>query len=139
MAIAARGAYAFRTKLNLPYEQAVQKAREVLGEQGFGILTEIDVKKTMKEKIGVDFRPYIILGACNPELARRAMEAELDVGVLLPCNVVVYEEDSGSVVAAQDPEAMLSFVGNPALAPVAAEAAARIRHALDSLQGEAKV
>jgi len=134
MAVTARGSYAFTTRVDLPYDEAVEKTKEALKEQGFGILTEIDVKKTMKEKLGADFRRYVILGACNPELAHRAMTAELDIGVMLPCNVVVYEENAGSVVAAQDPEAMLSLAQNPALAPAAAEAGTRVRHALDSLQ-----
>jgi uncharacterized protein (DUF302 family) len=133
MAVNARGSYVIRTKVSLPYDEAVAKTREALKEQGFGILTEIDVKKTMKEKLDVDFRRYVILGACNPRLAHRAFEAEIDIGALLPCNVIVYEEDGGSVVAAQDPEKMLGMVENPDLGPVAAEAAALIRHAIEWL------
>jgi uncharacterized protein (DUF302 family) len=133
MAPGTRGSYVIRTKVRLPYDEAVARTREALKEQGFGVLTEIDVKKTMKEKLDVDFRRYVILGACHPRLAHRAFEAEIDIGALLPCNVIVYEEDGGSVVAAQDPEQMLSMVGNPALAPVAAEAARLLRRAIEHL------
>lgn len=133
MNIESRSRYVIRTKLRMSYVEAVEKIRAALKEQGFGILTEIDVRGTMKEKLGADFRNYVILGACNPKLAHRALQAEPDIGVLLPCNVVVYEEDGGAVVAAQDPEAMLSFIDNPALIPVAAEAATRIRQAVESL------
>jgi uncharacterized protein (DUF302 family) len=106
-----------------------------LKEQGFGVLTEIDVKATMKAKLDADFRPYCILGACNPPLAHRAFSADLGIGLLLPCNVVVYDNlDGTSTVEAMDPQAALGLVGdNPAIAEVAREARARLRQALDTL------
>lgn len=125
--------YGFGRKVSLPFAEAVERTRAALKEQGFGVLTEIDVKETMRQKLGVDFRPYVILGACNPPLAHRAFEAELDIGLLLPCNVVVYEVEGGSVVAALDPEAALGIVRNPALEPVAREAKERLEKALASL------
>ncbi len=128
-----RSAYGFGRKVDLPYEQAIEKVKAALKSEGFGVLTEIDVKKTMKEKLGVDFRPYVILGACNPPLAHRALSADLDIGLLLPCNVVVYQEDGGSMVEAMDPEAALGIVPVEALKPVAAEAKQRLERALAQL------
>ncbi len=115
------------------YDEALAATKAALKEQGFGVLTEIDVRSTMKEKLGAEFRRYDIIGACNPPLAHRALEAETDIGLLLPCNVVVYEDDSGCVVAALDPEEMMDFAGNPALKPVADEAKARLERALASV------
>ncbi|HEX2910137.1 MAG TPA: DUF302 domain-containing protein [Chloroflexia bacterium] len=125
--------YGFGKKISLPYEEAIERTRAALKEQGFGVLTEIDIKKTMKEKRGIDFRPYTILGACNPLLAHQALEAELDIGLLLPCNVVVYEEDGGSVVKAMDPQAALGIVGNDSIEAVAREARSKLEKALASL------
>ena len=127
--------YGFGATLALPYEQALERTRAALKDQGFGVLTEIDVKQTMKAKLDVEFRPYVILGACNPPLAHRALGADLGIGLLLPCNVVVYENADGtSTVEAMDPEAALGLVGdNPVIADVAHEARARLRHALDAL------
>ncbi len=96
----------------MPYEEAVKRVRELLQEERFGVLTEIDVKKTMKQNLDAEFRKYVIRGACNPHLAHRAFEAELEIGLLLPCNVVVYEADGGSVVGIMDPIAALGTVGN---------------------------
>ncbi len=112
-----------RTRLSLPYEQAIPKVTEALKAEGFGVLTEIDVKATLKQKLNADFRRYVILGACNPPLAHRALSANLDVGLLLPCNVTVYEEGDGAVVTAVDPLVMLGckWQGNVELGGVVTE------------------
>jgi uncharacterized protein (DUF302 family) len=136
MATQQRNRYGFGAKTRLPYAEAMERVKAALKEQGFGVLTEIDVKQTMKEKRGIDFRPYAILGACNPPLAEQALTAEADIGLLLPCNVVVYEEDGGSVVAAMDPEPVLGLVGNPALAPLAREVRQRLMAALDQVAAD---
>ena len=127
--------YGLRAHLDLQYEEAVEKVTAALKKEGFGVLTQIDVKATLKQKLDVDFRRYIILGACNPPLAYRAFTAELEIGLLLPCNVVVYESDggSGSVVSIIDPVMMLGIGLNPDLSPVGEEAATRLRRVLDSL------
>ena len=127
--------YAHRVELEISYDVAVERATRALKEQGFGVLTEIDIRAKLKEKIGADFRRYVILGACNPPLAHRALQSELEVGVLLPCNVVVYEKDGGgSVVAAMAPRAAMSIVSdNPELARVADEADERLKKALAAL------
>jgi uncharacterized protein (DUF302 family) len=126
--------YGFHTPVNLPYEQAVEKVTAALKEEGFGVLTEIDVQATFKQKLDADFRRYVILGACNPHLARQALTAELELGLLLPCNVIVYEDEPGqSVVSIVDPLAMLGIVENPALDEVAHEAAARLRRVAAAL------
>src|ERR1041385_3933883 len=105
--------YGFGTVVNLPYERTLERTRDALKQQGFGVLTEIDVKATMKTKLDADFRPYVILGACNPPLAHRALSADLGIGLLLPCNVVVYDNlDGTSTVEVMDPEAALSLVGD---------------------------
>ena len=127
--------YAFRTRLDLPYEEAVEKVTAALKEEGFGILTEIDVQETLKKKLDVNFRKYVILGACNPPLAYQALQTELEIGLLLPCNVIVYEEDGGSVVSIVDPIAMLGVVENPALDPVAQEARTRLQRVIETLSG----
>jgi uncharacterized protein (DUF302 family) len=127
-------AYGFSKKLDMPYEQAVAKATAALKEEGFGVLTEIDVKATLKKKLGADFRRYVILGACNPPFAYQALQAELEIGLLLPCNVIVYEtEDGGSVVSAMNPMAALGVVDNPAMNDVAEQVTAKIKRAVDSL------
>jgi uncharacterized protein (DUF302 family) len=129
--------YGFGTTVAAPYDQTVERTKAALKEQGFGVLTEIDVRKTMQEKLGADFRSYVILGACNPPLAHRALSADLGIGLLLPCNVVVYDNgDGSSSVEAMDPEAALGMVGHdPAIAAVAREARARLRAAIDRLGG----
>src|SRR5574338_348515 len=116
--------YGFRRTLDVSYEEAVYKATAALKEEGFGVLCEIDIKEKLKAKLGVDFRRYIILGACNPPLAYKTLQEEINIGLLLPCNVIVYEADEPgkSVVAAIDAKTMLSVVGdNPTLAAVATE------------------
>jgi uncharacterized protein (DUF302 family) len=124
-----------RASLDLPYEQAVQKTTDALKVEGFGVLTQIDVQATLKQKINADFRRYIILGACNPALAHRALSADLDAGLLLPCNVTVYEEGDGSVVSAVDPMAMLGVLeGNAVAQEVAVEARTRLQRVIASLK-----
>ncbi|HEX2550024.1 MAG TPA: DUF302 domain-containing protein, partial [Nocardioidaceae bacterium] len=105
--------------VDVPFEEAVAKVRGALKDGGFGVLTEIDVTATMREKLGADIEDYVILGACNPPLAYSALGVDRSIGLLLPCNVVIYGEDDGSVVEAMDPEAALGIVGNPSLTEVA--------------------
>ena len=126
--------YGLRVRVAIPYEKAIERVTAALAAQGFGVLTEIDVRATLQKKLGVEMRRYVILGACNPHLAHRALTAEPEVGLLLPCNVIVYEADGGgSVVAAVDPDAMLSVVRSSALSDVAADAKKRLTTALESL------
>jgi uncharacterized protein (DUF302 family) len=128
--------YGMRAHLDLPYEEAIEAVTAALKTEGFGVLTQIDVKATLKQKLDVDFRRYIILGACNPMLAHRALTTEIEIGLLLPCNVIVYEDESGasSVVSIIDPHTMFSAGISAELAPVAEEAAARLRRVLAALQ-----
>jgi uncharacterized protein (DUF302 family) len=127
--------YGMRTYLDLSYEEAIEKTTAALQTEGFGVLTQIDVQATLKQKLDVDFRRYIILGACNPSLAYRALSAELEIGLLLPCNVIVYEEGQGAVVSIVDPLVMLGVGLSPTLAPVGEEATARLRRVLAALPG----
>lgn len=124
----------FQTRLDLPYEAAIERVTEALKDEGFGVLTSIDVKETMKKKLDVDFHKYAILGACNPSLAHKALSARPDVGLLLPCNVIVFEEDGQSVVSIIDPLAMFSFIHDPALQPVVDEARQRLSRVAESLR-----
>ena len=130
-----RSAYAFGKTIELGFAAAVQRVKDALAAEGFGILCEIDVAATMKRKLDVEFRPYVILGACNPPLAHRALTAEPDIGLLLPCNVVVYADDVAerSVVAALDPVAALGLTGNADLAPLAQMVKDRLSRALESI------
>lgn len=129
-------AYGIKITVPLPYSAAVKRTTEALKDQGFGVLTTIDVQQTLKEKLNRSFREYVILGACNPPLAERALRAETDIGLLLPCNVIVYEAGpAASVVAAMAPRAALGIVGeNPELAQVAFEADQRLRAALAAIE-----
>jgi uncharacterized protein (DUF302 family) len=124
----------FQSKLNLPYEAALEKVTEALKAEGFGVLTNIDVKETMKKKLDVDFRKFAIFGACNPPLAYKALNARPDVGLLLPCNVIIYEEGTGTVVNIIDPISMTNFIQDPVLETVAAEARARLNRVSEALQ-----
>jgi uncharacterized protein (DUF302 family) len=130
--------YGISTTVPLDYEAAVARTKEALAAEGFGVLSEIDVAATMKKKLDVDFRPYVILGACNPPLAHRALTAERDIGLLLPCNVIVYADDvpGRSVVAAMDPVEALQLTGNDAIAPVAEDVKARLTRVLESLDAK---
>ncbi len=122
------------TVVNLPYDQAIAQSVAALKEQGFGVLTEIDVQATLKKKLDVDFQRYVILGACNPSLAHRALSADLTVGLMLPCNVVVYENTDGtSTVSALNPMAAIGVVGNPSLDETAALATAKLRAVIAKL------
>ncbi len=127
--------YGIKRVVPLPMEEADRRVREELQKEGFGILTEIDVKATMKKKLDVDFKPYKILGACNPPLAHRALSEEEDIGLLLPCNVIVYagEEEGTSVVAVIDPKVQLGITGRADIGPLAEEVGIRMKRALDAV------
>jgi uncharacterized protein (DUF302 family) len=128
-------AYAMIRELpDLDYDAAVARVTGLLADEGFGVLTEIDVKATLKKKLDVDFRRYVILGACNPALAHRALSAEADIGVLLPCNVCVSERaGGGSRVAAMNPGAAFALIGNPDVSPIADEVRDRIQRVIDGI------
>lgn len=126
--------YALSTTVNQPYEAVVGQVRDTLDQQGFGILTEIDIKSTLKAKLDIDVPPQVILGACRPPLAHAALEAEPSIGLLLPCNVVVRStDDQTTVVEAVDPQTMVSLTANPELQGVADEATQRLSAALETL------
>ncbi len=130
--------YGLKVDLPVPYDTALQRVTEALRHEGFGVLTTIDVTRVLKEKLDRDFRRYTILGACNPVLADRALHEELDIGLLLPCNVIVYERDPGtSTVAAMAPLPAMGLVANPAVVDVARQADARLRSALARLEQDA--
>ena len=125
--------YGYGRQLDLSFEDAVQRAREALAGEGFGVLCEIDIKKKLKEKLGVEFSNYIILGACNPPLAYHALQQEMNLGLLLPCNLVVYEKNGRSFAAAIDAFKMLSIVGNPSLEATASQVNEKLRKVIDHL------
>lgn len=129
--------FGFSKTIALPYEEAVEKVRGALKDEGFGVLCEIDLKEKLKEKLGVDFRKYVILGACNPPLAYQTLQEEINIGLLLPCNAIVYESDEAgkSVVAAIDARTMLSVVGtkNATLDQVATEVNERLKRVVAKL------
>ena len=126
--------YAFTTVLNISYEDAISKATDALKEEGYGILTEIDVKATLKKKLDVDFRKYVILGACNPPYAYRTLKADLDVGLLLPCNVIVYEtDDKKACISAINPISALEVIKNEELRKIAEEVTSKLRRVVDKV------
>ena len=126
--------YAFTTILNTSYEDAVSRVTAALKEEGFGVLTEIDVKETLKKKLGVDFRKYVILGACNPPYAHRTLQTDLDVGLLLPCNVIVYEtENQKAYVSAINPVSVLQVIKNKELRKIAEEVSEKLKRVVDKV------
>ncbi|MDM7995882.1 MAG: DUF302 domain-containing protein [Acidobacteriota bacterium] len=125
--------YGYGRNLAIPFDTAVQRARESLKSEGFGVLCEINIREKLKEKLGVDFNNYVILGACNPSLAYGALQQEMNLGLLLPCNVIVYEKDGASFVGAIDAARMLSVVGNPALQPTAEQVNQKLHRVIDNL------
>ena len=128
--------YGFGTTLALPFAETMSKTKAALKEQGFGVLSEIDVQATLKEKINVDFERYVILGACNPHLAYQGLQAEHELGLLLPCNVIVHDHEGQTRVSIVDPAAMLGVVANPAMRAIADEAKARLERVLAALGGD---
>jgi uncharacterized protein (DUF302 family) len=132
--------YGISTTVPLDYDHAVAATKEALAAEGFGVLSEIDVAATMKKKLDVEFRPYVILGACNPPLAHRALTAERDIGLLLPCNVIVYADDipGRSVVAAMDPVEALQLTGNEDIRPLAEDVKARLTRVLEAIERAAR-
>jgi len=129
--------YGITVRISAPFSEVVARVREALKAQGFGVLTEIDVQATLRDKLGEEMEDYLILGACNPPLAHRALTADRSIGLLLPCNVVVRTADGQTIVEALDPQVMVQVTGESSLKPIAAEAASRIRAALDSLADSA--
>jgi uncharacterized protein (DUF302 family) len=125
--------YYFSKKSALGFKEAIEKVTEALKQEGFGILTEIDVKETLKKKLDVDFRPYKILGACNPPFAYKALQAEDKVGIMLPCNVIVQEKENGVEIAAVDPVASMLAIDNPKLSEIADEIRLMLHRVIDSL------
>lgn len=123
--------YGYKRQAKLPYQQAVEKVKEELKKEGFGVLTEIDVKDTLKKKLNVDFDHYVILGACNPPFAYQALQAERDIGLLMPCNVIVYQDGDKTFVAATRPTVTMNSVKNDKLAPVAGQVEQKLKNAVD--------
>jgi uncharacterized protein (DUF302 family) len=129
-------AYYFAKTLNMDFDAAIAATKQALAQHGFGVLTEIDVKDTLHKKLGAQFRPYRILGACNPSMALKALGAEDKIGVMLPCNVIVQERTDGRIeVAAVDPVASMQAVDNPALSPIAEEVRENLRKVIEILEG----
>ena len=126
-------AYGFSKTVNLSYDQAVEKVTDELKKEGFGVLTTIDVKETLKKKLNVDFKRYIILGACNPPFAHQALQVEEEIGLLLPCNVIVYEKGNKTVVSAFDPMMMLKIIDNPGVRTIAAEVQSRLKRVIERI------
>ncbi|MCR4325897.1 MAG: DUF302 domain-containing protein [Patescibacteria group bacterium] len=125
--------YGYKKQTPHAFEEAVEAVKTALAAEGFGVLTEIDVKETMKKKLNIEYDNYVIFGACNPPLAHRALQAEKEVGLLLPCNVIVYEEGGKTHVSAMLPSAAMGLADNPALGAVAAEAEEKLKRAVDAV------
>ena len=125
--------YGYGRSVDMPFQKAIERVTETLKEEGFGVLSRIDIHDKLKEKLGVDFHNYAILGACNPPIAYQSLQAEPNLGLLLPCNVVVYEKEGRTVVAAIDAKKMLSIVGNPALETAAAAVNEKLQRAIDQV------
>src|SRR3974390_815256 len=126
--------YGITVRTHIPFAEAVARVRQALKDQGFGVLTEIDVQATLRDKLGQEMEDYLILGACNPPLAHRALDADRKIGLLLPCNVVVRTAGAHTIIEALNPEVMVEVAGQPSLTPVGDEATSKIRAALDSLK-----
>ena len=126
--------YAFRTEIELPYKKTVEKVKEELMVEGFGVLTEVDVEQVMSEKLGVKFRPYTIIGACNPPISNRAFNTNLEAGLVLPCNVIIYEQGGRSIVEIADPATMIATIGDPRLDVVADAARTRLLRVITKLE-----
>ncbi len=128
--------YAFSTVLDASYEDAISRVKDTLKDEGFGVLTEIDVKAILRQKLGIEFRKYVILGACNPPYAHRSLEADLDVGLLLPCNVIVYEtDDAKAYVAAINPVSALEIIKSRELRTIAEEVSEKLKRAIERAGG----
>lgn len=126
--------YALRTTLDMPFETAIEQVTAALKSEGFGILTSVDMQATLREKLGVEFRRYRILGACNPPLAQQALNQDVEAGLVLPCTVIVYDEAGGAEVAIADPMAVVQLLANPAVLPMAREAHDKLDRVIDALQ-----
>lgn len=125
--------YGYKRQVNASYEETIAKTKDELQKEGFGVLTEIDVKTTLKNKLNVDFDKYIILGACNPPFAYQALQTEKDIGLLLPCNVIVYELDGKTYVSAIVPTVAMNMVENPGLENIAIEVEKKLKKVIDSI------
>jgi uncharacterized protein (DUF302 family) len=125
--------YGFSKSVNMPFDAAVKRVTDELAKEGFGVLTTIDVKETLKKKLNIDFKQYKILGACNPAFAHKALQAEEEIGLLLPCNIVVYEKNGQSVVAAFDPMSMTRVMDNAAIEPIATEVKERLERVIAAI------
>ena len=126
--------YGFVKELNMSFDQAVERVTENLKNHGFGIITTIDIKEKLKEKLGIDFKRYVILGACNPASAHKAIEAEENIGLMLPCNVIVYEKDEKVIVSAIKPTIAMQMIDNAELNEIAEDIETKIKQVIDTLK-----